>query len=448
VSDPRRRPPGARDAPGGPDRGPSPSRRRRPPRRSAADPDIRRTPLGDQGGPVRTAGDPSRAEPLRAALEGASEVEVDDLTHGFHPYPARMHPGVARGVLEGVAAEEGVAAGPVLDPFCGSGTVLVESLRAGRPSLGVDLNPLAIRLCEVRTRLTDPAARDRLLAAAAAVAETSEDRVRGRVPAVAPVPGYLVPRWDAHILKELAGLREEIRDTPMDGETRRALELVFSALVGKFSRRRGDTVEGEAPRRLRKGLPTEFFLRKTRELAERWARLAAEVASPPAPVSAVEGDARRLPELLGRAPRPTLLLSSPPYGGTYDYVAHHELRYPWLGLDPRPLQRDEIGARRHLTRAVDGVRRWHRELGDALTAMARVLHPAGRAVLWIGDARVGGREMPADQQVGELAGQVGLRLVAGASQPRPDRGGRARPPRREHLLLLEPAPRPGRRQRP
>lgn len=398
-----------------------------------------RRSLSHQGGDVRTAGDPRRAEALRAVLASAGTVDPDELTHGFHPYPARMHPGVARGVLEGVAAAEGVAAGPILDPFCGGGTVLVEALRAGRGAIGVDLHPLALWIAEARTRLRSPDERRRLEEAAEAVAAASEARVRARVPAMAPIPRALVPRWDPHVLKELAGLREEILAVPeLPREDRRALLVVLSSLVGKFSRKRADTSEQEVPKRIRKGLPTEFFLRKTRELVARWAALGDAVPSPPPPLALRIGDARGLPEVLApvRAPQPTLVVTSPPYGGTYDYASHHALRTPWLGLDDRALQRGEIGARRNLSRGVDGVRRWNRELGAAIRSMAAVLHPRGRLVLWIGDGRVGGRDVPADQQVGELAGAAGLSLVAGASQPRPDwADGR---PRREHLLLLEP----------
>ena len=36
------------------------------------------------------------------------------------------------------------AAGTVLDPFCGSGTTLVEALRSGRAAVGADASPLAL----------------------------------------------------------------------------------------------------------------------------------------------------------------------------------------------------------------------------------------------------------------------------------------------------------------
>lgn len=394
-----------------------------------------RRPLAWQGGPAEGRGDPDAAARLVRALEEAATVDPDAWTHPFHAYPARLHPGIARAGLA-LAAEVG-AGGPVLDPFCGSGTVLVEARAAGWEGTGVDLDPLALRLAEVKAARPRPGARARFRAAAEAVATASEERVRGRVPVVAPVSRELARAWDGHVLKELGGLREEIRAVEED-RVRRALEVVLSAIVGKFSRRRADTSGDEAPRRIRKGLSTEFFLRKCRELEARWAEYEAAVPDGAPPPALVGADARRLRDALGPVRFP-LVLTSPPYGGTYDYVAHHALRHPWLGLDPAPLARGEIGARRAVGRDPRGAERWRRELSDALRSTASVLAPGGVALLVLGDARHGDRVVDAHRQVAALAPGAGLRLVAGAAQPRPDWRGGA--PRREHLLWLDrPAP--------
>ena len=55
-------------------------------------------------------------------------------------------------------------------------------------------------------------------------------------------------------------------------------------------------------------------------------------------------DAQALPLWDGSVDR---IVTSPPYLGTYDYVDHHVRRYPWLGIDPTPIERGEMAARRH-----------------------------------------------------------------------------------------------------
>ena len=125
----------------------------------------------------------------------------------------------------------------------------------------------------------------------------------------------------------------------------------------------------------------------------------------PAPMQLITGDAREVSRLLrGRAV--DVILTSPPYGGTYDYVEHHALRLDWLNLPRAAFERAEIGARRH----EDNGERWDRELGASLAAMRSVLRgPASRVALVIGDAQLGPRRIDAHAHVLALCPKVGLR---------------------------------------
>lgn len=381
--------------------------------------------------PSRKSGEPAVAAVLFDALARASTDDPDALTHGFHVWPARMHRSIAAVVLEGLAG----AGGLVVDPFCGGGTVLVEARVHGRAAVGVDLNPLALPVSEVKTDLRDASARARFATAAEAVVLASKERVKARAPSRAPVSRALAARWDPHVLKELAGLREEILAV-QDPRDRRALEVVLSAILTKVSRARSDTDARQASKRIGRYIPTEIFAKKAQELVERWASLEGAVAAlaavagggPPPALTLAEHDALRLHEVVkdGSA---ALILSSPPYGGTYDYASHHAARMPWLGLDDRALQRGELGARRRASALV-----WEREVATMLSAMARALAPGGHAVLVMGDAEVAGERILADAQLARLAPRAGLRVVATASAPREDRRGGAS--RDEHLVAL------------
>lgn len=75
------------------------------------------------------------------------------LTHGFHPYPARMMPLIAKKIIEIYAVRKDEI---ILDPFCGSGTVLVESIVHDRKALGLDINPLAILIAKAKTTPINP----------------------------------------------------------------------------------------------------------------------------------------------------------------------------------------------------------------------------------------------------------------------------------------------------
>ena len=74
-----------------------------------------------------------------ASLAGSLRAQWDAVpTGGLYSYPARLAPSAAELLLEELPR------GTLLDPFCGSGTTLVEALRTGRRATGSDASPLAL----------------------------------------------------------------------------------------------------------------------------------------------------------------------------------------------------------------------------------------------------------------------------------------------------------------
>jgi DNA modification methylase len=69
------------------------------------------------------------------------------LTHGIHPYPARMIPQIANRLIQRYSKQNDL----VVDPFSGSGTVNLESMLNKRYSYGFDINPLAHLIQKVKT---------------------------------------------------------------------------------------------------------------------------------------------------------------------------------------------------------------------------------------------------------------------------------------------------------
>jgi hypothetical protein len=394
--------------------------RRRPDKRPRG-----RRALEQIGGPIRTAGDPEAAAALEDALRRAETVDGDALTHGFHVYPARMHRGIAQAVLELLGG-----ARTVHDPFCGSGTTLVEARLADRKPTGSDLSPLAVRLATLKTWPRTSAQRERLHGLAQAAAEASHQRVKSKTRVRAPLPPKMIELYQGHVLLELAGLLVEIR-AHSKGADRDALELVFSAMVGKFSRQRGATDARQVDKRVGRHVPTKFFMKKTEELLERWADY--ERALPEDAPRADVWMADILDENKRRDPA-ALVLTSPPYGGTYDYRSHHHLRCRWLGIDDRHVEEAELGARRRLSEPKHAARRWDQEVAGMLGALAACCEPSGQVVMLMGDGLVGKQPVAVDEQLRRLAPAAGLEIVAVASQQRTDwRGG---PAREEHLALL------------
>lgn len=65
----------------------------------------------------------------------------------IHPFPARMAPDTISRWIEALPSNS-----TVLDPMCGSGVVVRQSLLAGHNAIGVDIDPLAVLMSSVWTK--------------------------------------------------------------------------------------------------------------------------------------------------------------------------------------------------------------------------------------------------------------------------------------------------------
>ena len=87
----------------------------------------------------------------KSALESQDwsfhDEATNSLTHGIHPYPAKFPPQIPARLIEILTRPGDV----LLDPFCGSGTTLVEALRLDRSAVGTDINPIAVLVTETKT---------------------------------------------------------------------------------------------------------------------------------------------------------------------------------------------------------------------------------------------------------------------------------------------------------
>jgi len=68
------------------------------------------------------------------------------ISHGYHRYPAKFIPHIVSRL-----AEKYTRVGDfIVDPFGGCGTTLVESKVMGRPSIAVDINPVAVLITKAK----------------------------------------------------------------------------------------------------------------------------------------------------------------------------------------------------------------------------------------------------------------------------------------------------------
>lgn len=248
---------------------------------------------------------------------------------GLHPYPAKFVTELPRALLSVLPVPKGTA---VLDPFCGSGTTLVECQRRGIPSFGIDLNPIACLIARVKTAPV-PAKLEDSINAVLMSARTM------RAPVIPDIPNldhWFLPQ----VQQSLARLTQAIAHPPEPH--RDILQLALSSIIVRVSNQDSDTRYAAVPKNVTAENVFSSFLRAAQRindvLNERGYALSA--------AKVLEADTLSLNPTLIRHPI-GLVITSPPYPNAYEYWLYHKYRMWWLGFDPLAVKEREIGARAH-----------------------------------------------------------------------------------------------------
>jgi DNA modification methylase len=343
------------------------------------------------------------AEVLEGALRAASEEQR--LTHGFHTYPAGLHPDAARDLI----ARYGGAR--ILDPFCGGGTTLVEARVAGSTAIGRDLSPVALRVARARTATPPLETIQRYRSTARKLTEAARSATALPARSLLDVLGD----WYAPCaLKELESLRAGIAEA--EPAVRDLLWTTFSSILVKVSWRVSDTSNRREKHRRPPGTTAVLFHKKARELGRRMEALAAAVPEGTPDADIASGDARVV-----RTDAPVdLVVTSPPYPSTYDYLPLQHLRNIWLP-DPMPDFDLEIGPRRAWRRGGrDALREWRTDTEAWMAAATACLRPGGHLVIVIGDGLAPKGPIDSARPTEQIASKLGLVLEGRASIERPD----------------------------
>ena len=296
--------------------------------------------------------------------------------HGVHPYPAKFIPQIPRALIAALHPRDGTA---VLDPFCGSGTTLVEAALCGIPAVGVDLHPLACLISKVKVT---PVTADLTGAAAAAVDRAI--RSSATIPAIPALNHWFKPEAQG----ALAALTEGI-SAETDVDVRDALRVALSSIVVRVSNEESDTRYAAIDKPVTAKSVAEQFFDAARglagALAGTWGGLFAA-----APVSIINKDILDIERADIPAPV-SLVVTSPPYPNAYEYWLYHKYRMYWLGMDPVAVRQREIGARPHFfKRNPHTADDFQRQMTQVFALLASVVVPHGHACFQVGTSRIKG----------------------------------------------------------
>ncbi len=342
-------------------------------------------------------------------------LPADEQTHGIYPYPARLLRHIPRFLLG--CEQLAVADDMVLDPFCGSGTVLLEAIGWGHRATGLDTNPLAVLVSRVKIQPLQ--AHHAQQAAAELVKRARELR------APAPPATFLRKWYTPSAYGVLEHLTAALPELHVDPRVRDQLQLSVALLADSASNR-----DLRVPVPVRSKLPSRHaeldnaeyfaaFLRHVDRVSRAGARLP-EVLADRAQVRLA--DVRQAVQLVTPPGTAGLIITSPPYGSAQKYVRSCSLGLGWLGETEDSgtalLERASIG-REHLRASETAAWPVRRNWPTTVTStLAKVYERSGpRAALYahyfadMADAFVGA--VPALRVGGRFVLIAGANTVAG-----------------------------------
>lgn len=252
------------------------------------------------------------------------------LTHGIHKFPAKFFPELPRYLIRRYS-DKGQT---VLDPMCGSGTVVLESLLAQRMAVGIDIDPMAHLITKVKTtpiKVTDLQGVQECLRDSISNYEHSDYEGINL-----PQFHYRDTWFKPFVLEELAAIREAIGFLPSsyNNQIIDFLRVVFSSIIRDVSNADPHCTRTVIRKKLRKNIHSGDTTARFFE------RLTSQVEAMASFVKTIKEIDWMPPQLFSQSATGMslesssidLAITSPPYINAVDYPRTHQLEMYWLGL--------------------------------------------------------------------------------------------------------------------
>jgi DNA modification methylase len=379
----------------------------------------------------------SKREKISVLLEGELNFHGQNsgyASHDLHSFAAKFPPQLPSAFIRTLTNPGDV----VLDPMMGSGTTVVEAFLERRRGIGLDFDPLALRLSRVKTM---PLNSDKLRKLGfeaisrakklLATTETIEHElyIRFDKPTKAFIDYWFLPITQRELMSLILAL-EEIDELA----TRRFLQLTFSSIIvtksggvslaRDLAHSRPHLDKSKVP----KNALDQFALRLQKNLTS-IARLKVNGAT----ANLIAGDARSMPILDGTV---DLIVTSPPYANAIDYMRAHKFSLVWFGGTVSALSKLRsayIGSERvantscftlpkktesticELAEKDRGksliLRKYFTEMRAVASEMYRVLRTNSAAIVVAGTSIMRGIDVQTHRCLAEIAEDVGFDVV-------------------------------------
>lgn len=348
------------------------------------------------------------------------------ITHGYHRYPAKFIPQIVSRLAEKYTNEGDL----IVDPFGGCGTTLVESKIMGRPSVGVDINPVAVLITKAKITPIDPQKIEKAFAILKAKLDTYSKDTKVKAPEHERIDYWFKPeekRKLAFIFAEISKLKDQdIRDFFYCG---------FSNILKNCSiwLQKSNKPTRDLNKKPSDPIPT--FYKQIKMMIRgntRFYELLKEKNHLEIPSQVYCTDARTIP---AKDNSVSLIVTSPPYVTSYEYADLHQLTALWLEYtkDLSDFRKRFIGTSYHNKKdlvlnselaekirnellkkdkkTAEEVSTYFSEMNQVFVEMKRILKKGGKTCIVIGNTSLKGVEILNAEVFAEQLQNLGLKIA-------------------------------------
>ena len=274
----------------------------------------------------------------RTTSQGSRRQSTRYSVHGLHEYKGKFNPQVVRALLNIFEVMPGHR---VLDPFCGSGTTLVECSHIGVESLGVDINPFAVYVANAKLKaLITPANILRSIFEDLSKALSDSNTWRTEI-TDDPRSKYLQSWFDNETLQRIETVREVVEE--IAGEIAPVFLASASNLLRDYSFQDPQDLR---TRRRKSSMPTVPYFHA---LQESWLQAIERIESAQSildtQIESCKAEHRDISVAnpIGLTQNFDVAITSPPYAMALPYIDMHRLSLVWLNL-VQPESLDQLEA--------------------------------------------------------------------------------------------------------
>ena len=252
---------------------------------------------------------------------------VSHLTHGIHKYPGKFIPQIPEWAL--CKYENKISDGYVLDPFCGSGTTLLECSLKGIKSIGIDIDPLSCMISKVKTTPIDKERLEWLLNKLTAFNKIEKQYYNPKT--------HNLDHWfSSDSVRKLGSIRSHIESIYIDDKITKdeydLLIIIFSSIIRKVS---------NADNRSQKTYVSHTRIKKPSEVFSEFSKSLNNTINDVLDYTEALSENYQKPKIFNTSStnineiidkfKIELVITSPPYIKSIDYVYNQMAELFWIG---------------------------------------------------------------------------------------------------------------------